>query len=140
MATPFRTSRRVEFVDTDMAGIVHFSNFFRYMEAAEVDFLRSLGLSVSMRTPEGTWLGFPRVSASCEFIRPARFLDVIDILVQVESVGQKSVTYRFEVEKDGAALARGQITAVCCRTVGNQLESFAIPDDIRAKLEQGMGK
>ena len=47
MTTPFVTTRRVEFGDTDMAGIMHFANFFRFMEAAETDFLRSLGLSVS---------------------------------------------------------------------------------------------
>ena len=44
-----RTSRRVEFCDTDMAGIVHFANFFRWMESAEVEFLRSLGLSVAVQ-------------------------------------------------------------------------------------------
>ena len=40
MADPFRTTRLVEFGDTDMAGIVHFANFFRYMESAEHAFLR----------------------------------------------------------------------------------------------------
>ena len=48
MPAPFRTTRRVEFADTDMAGIVHFANFFRYMEAAEVEFLRARGLSVKL--------------------------------------------------------------------------------------------
>ena len=46
MPYEFQLSRRVEFSDTDMAGIMHFSNFFRFMEAAETAFLRSLGLSV----------------------------------------------------------------------------------------------
>src|SRR5213078_989612 len=46
MPAVFRTTRRVEFADTDMAGIVHFANFFRYMESAEHEFLRSHGLSV----------------------------------------------------------------------------------------------
>ena len=46
--TPYRVKRRVEFHETDSAGIVHFSNFFRYMEAAEVEFLNSLGLSVAI--------------------------------------------------------------------------------------------
>ena len=41
MSDPFRTTRRVEFGDTDMAGMVHFANFFRFMEAAEVEFLRA---------------------------------------------------------------------------------------------------
>jgi YbgC/YbaW family acyl-CoA thioester hydrolase len=134
---PFRTRRRVEFVDTDTAQIMHFSNFFRFMEAAEVDFLLSHGLSVSMQTPEGNWIGFPRVSATCDFIQPARFLDVVDILVYVEKVGTKSVTYRYDFEKAGEVIARGRITAVCCRTVGDRLESCAIPDDIRRKLARG---
>ena len=73
MAEPFRTIRRVEFHETDMAGIVHFSNFFRYMEAAEHEFLRSRGLSVVLDW-EGQRLTFPRVAASCDFRRPLRFV------------------------------------------------------------------
>src|SRR6185436_17612716 len=77
---PFTTTRRVEFGDTDMAGIMHFSNFFRFMEAAESDFLRSLGLSVSW-FEDGTKWGFPRVSAACDFKKPAKFQDVLSITV-----------------------------------------------------------
>ena len=78
MPTPFQTTRRVEFGDTDMAGIVHFANFFRYMEAAETDFLRSLGLSVSWEEA-GRRYGLPRVSASCDYSKPARFGDLLTI-------------------------------------------------------------
>ena len=81
MPTPFRTSRRVEFADTDMAGIVHFANFFRYMEAAEVDFLQARGLSVRLDW-EGQAIGFPRVSASCDYLRPATFMDTLEISVR----------------------------------------------------------
>ena len=59
---PFATTRRVEFADTDMAGIVHFSNYLRYMEMAEHDFLRSIGFSVN-GTIEGRHVGWPRVHA-----------------------------------------------------------------------------
>ena len=134
MAAPFRTRRRIEFADTDMAGIVHFSNFFRFMEAAEVDFLVSRGLCVSMETPEG-WIGFPRVSAACDYLRPAKFLDEIDVTVQVTKVGSKSVAYQFEFFKGDELLARGQVTAVCCRHNGDRLESVAIPPAIRQQLE-----
>src|SRR5215471_18705847 len=103
MTTPFRTTQRVEFADTDMAGIVHFANFFRFMEAAEVEFLRARGLSVKM-TWDGLALGFPRVSASCDYLRPARFEDVLDISVRVQKIGRKSVTYAFEFAKDGEVL------------------------------------
>lgn len=47
----FQTSRRVEFCDTDMAGIVHFANFFRYMEAAEHELFRNLGLKSQVNSP-----------------------------------------------------------------------------------------
>lgn len=142
MPIPFRTSRRVEFADTDMAGIVHFSNFFRYMEAAEVDFLASIGLSVSM-PGDGERIGFPRVAASCDYQRPATFLDVIDITVVVHKIGRKSVTYQFEFTKQGEAIASGQISACCCRSVGeHRLEPIEIPAAIRAKLEaaQSLGE
>src|SRR5919108_5423953 len=101
---PFNTTRRIEFADTDMAGIVHFANFFRFMEAAEQEFLRSRGLSVSM-VWEGEAIGFPRVGASCDYLRPARFEDVLDVAVILDSIGRKSVTYVFEFTRDGELLA-----------------------------------
>jgi YbgC/YbaW family acyl-CoA thioester hydrolase len=132
--SPFRTTRRVEFVDTDLVGIVHFSNFFRYMEAAEVDFLHSLGLSVKM-----TWqdrpIGFPRVAASCDYLKPAKFEDVLDIAVTVKNLGRKSVTYGFDFSRGGEAVARGQITAVCVEVFADRsFASLEIPESIRRAL------
>ena len=135
MAEPFRTSRRVEFHETDMAGIVHFSNFFRYMEFAEQEFLRARGLSVSWREENGTRFGFPRVAASCDYLKPVRFEDVVEIAVSLSRLGPKSVTYDFEFTCRGAAIARGRVSAVYCRgTPTGGLESIEIPDDLRAKL------
>ena len=116
MPAAFRTTRVVEFADTDMAGIIHFAAFFRYMEAAEHEFLRSRGLSVAWRDAASDPVGFPRVSASCDYRTPARFQDVLDIAVTPARVGRKSVTYEFEFTRQGEPIARGQITAVCCRT------------------------
>jgi YbgC/YbaW family acyl-CoA thioester hydrolase len=139
MTTPFRTSRRVEFGDTDMAGIAHFANFFRFMEAAETEFLRTLGLSVRMSW-EGQGVGFPRVSATCDFLKPARFEDVLDITVQVAKIGRKSVTYAFEFLKDGEVIARGQISSVFCRVgTDRKIESMELPAFIRERLEQAGG-
>jgi acyl-CoA thioester hydrolase len=130
----FRTQRRVDFVDTDVAGIVHFSNFFRYMETAEVEFMRSLGLSVKLDW-QGTTLGFPRVAASCDFMKPARFEDLIDITVSVKNVGRKSVTYGFDFSLDGEPVAQGQLTAVCVQVFPDRsFASVEIPKEIRDKL------
>jgi YbgC/YbaW family acyl-CoA thioester hydrolase len=132
----FTSTRRVEFGDTDMAGIMHFANFFRFMESAETDFLHSLGLTVSWREGGIKW-GFPRVSVACDFSKPARFEDVLTIAVAVEKVGAKAVTYRFDFSNQrGEAIAVGRITTVFCKSTGPEhLESVEMPPVIRAKLE-----
>jgi YbgC/YbaW family acyl-CoA thioester hydrolase len=133
--TLFRTSRRIEFADTDMAGIVHFANFFRFMEAAEVEFLRSRGLSVMMHW-EGRQISFPRVAASCDYLRPIRFEDVVEITVNVHRLGCKSVTYAFEFFLGGEIMARGQLSSVCCLVgAGQEIESIEIPASLRQRLE-----
>ncbi|HLN27801.1 MAG TPA: thioesterase family protein [Gemmataceae bacterium] len=135
MSSPvFHTTRRIEFADTDMAGIVHFANFFRFMEIAEVEFLRSRGISVMMAW-EGQKISFPRVSASCDFIKPAHFEDVLDVAVSINRIGRKSVTYALEFSKEGQLVARGQVSSVCCRVDSRTLESIEIPPSLRAKLE-----
>jgi YbgC/YbaW family acyl-CoA thioester hydrolase len=135
----FRTNRRIEFGDTDMAGIVHFSNFFRFMEAAECAFLRERGLSVKMKW-DGDEISFPRVSASCDYVVPARFEDVLEVAVSIERIGSKSVTYAFEFTRKSEIIARGKVTSVCCR-IGpdHRLEGIAIPPGYRALLQGTKG-
>lgn len=138
----FRTQCRVEFRDTDAAGIAHFSAFFPMMEAAEHEMLRSLGISVMPRQgahemPESvTW---PRVAASCQYKAAARFEDVLDILISVRKLGNSSVTYQFRFERDGELIAEGELTAVCChlkRDHGDSgLQKTRIPAQVRASLE-----
>lgn len=113
MPSPFTMTRTVAFSETDAAGIVHFSNFFRYMEDAEHAFLRSLGLSVH-RDQGGDMTGFPRVSAQCDYRKPLRFEDELTITVTVATKTDKSVTYDFIFEKAGeeAPIATGSLKAV----------------------------
>src|SRR6266496_2870167 len=112
MAHEHRAIHTVEFADTDMAGIMHFANFFRYMEETEHAFLRSLGLSVHMR--EGARiLGLPRVSAACDFRAPLRYQDRVQVHLRVREKKEKSLTYDFifrRVEETGTVeVARGSL-------------------------------
>lgn len=135
MPPSFETTRRVEFVDTDMAGIMHFSNFFRFMESAETAFLRARGLSVTWEQ-DGRRYGFPRVSASCDYATPARFGDELTIAVSIEKIGRKSVTYRYDFTRGGVSIAVGKMTAVYCRKGGvGEIEALDIPAEVRSKLE-----
>jgi YbgC/YbaW family acyl-CoA thioester hydrolase len=134
--TPFSITRRVEFGDTDMAGIMHFANFFRFMEAAETAFLRERGLSVSWLEGSVKW-GFPRRAVSCDYQKPAKFQELLTIAVTLEKLGTKSVTYRFDfTNEQGDPLATGRITSVFCRSLGpDHIEALDIPAAMRAKIE-----
>jgi acyl-CoA thioester hydrolase len=139
MPTPFRVSRFVEFADTDMAGIMHFSAFFTFMEGAEHALLRSLGFSV-FNEVGGEVITFPRVAASCEFHSPARCEEVLDIGVTVRRVGTKSVTYGFAFSHQGRDVATGQMTSVCCRIPhGGEPAAIPIPDEMADKLRALVG-
>ena len=129
----FRTTRRIEFADTDMAGIIHFAKFFYYMEEAEHAFLRSRGLSVVM-LHQGRKLGWPRVAASCDFITPVRFEDVVDVQITLARIGTKSLTYEAEFSKAGEAIARGKLTTCCCEVRPEGMQGIQLPADLRAIL------
>lgn len=133
MTVSYRSQRRVEFRDTDTAGIAHFSIFFNYMEEVEHEFLRSLGLSVVMRDAAGV-VSWPRVSAQCDYHGAVRFEDVVDVELTVDRVGEKSVNYRFVFRHDGRQVAEGRLTAVCCRMDEGTLRAAPIPAEIGAKL------
>jgi len=130
----FRTQRRVEFADTDQAGLVHFARFFVFMETAEHELLRSLGTEVH-REWQGREIGWPRVSASCRYLSAARFADLLDIDVRVRRKGAKSLTYAIDFSRDGQPIASGELASVCCRVDGKDgLESIPIPSDMAARL------
>jgi YbgC/YbaW family acyl-CoA thioester hydrolase len=107
------TRRRVEFSDTDMEGIIHFSRFFIYMETAEHLFMNALGTSIAAQV-EGIRLGWPRTAVGCEFLRPVRFEDEVEIRLFVLRKGARSITYGCEFRHGGEIIARGQSTSVCC--------------------------
>jgi acyl-CoA thioester hydrolase len=139
MPTPFHTSRLVEFSDTDMAGIMHFSAFFRYMEAAEHELLRRMGFSVYSEI-DGHPVSFPRVAASCIYHSPAKCEDVLDIDVSVGRVGTKSITYSFAFSDAGREVATGEMTSVCCRVDHGQPPiSMPIPSALADKLRSLVG-
>ena len=130
------TRRRVEFADTDMEGIIHFSRFFIYMETAEHQFLNALGTSVASRW-DGTRLGWPRMAVGCEFLRPVRFEDEVEIRLFVLRKGARALTYGCEFRHGGELVARGQSTSVCCAMEGEGgLRSIDIPPGLAARIAE----
>ena len=133
MPSTHTITRRVEFSETDQAGIVHYSNFFRYMEACEHDFFRALGTSIVDKT---SGVGWPRVHATCEYRKPLFFEDEFTITLRVTGKTSKSISYEFFFTKDGDEIANGGLT-ICCvrRDDTGAMKATDIPTDLAAKIE-----
>jgi acyl-CoA thioester hydrolase len=131
-----RTRRRVEFSDTDMAGIIHFSRYFVFMETAEHELFNAIGTSVHT-TVDGEAIGWPRLRASCEFVRAVRFEDELEIVARVRRKGNRSMTWAFEFRHRDQVVARGELVTVCCALVaGEPPRSIPIPDAIARRLAE----
>ncbi|MDQ5979345.1 MAG: acyl-CoA thioester hydrolase [Verrucomicrobiota bacterium] len=142
MPSEFRLVRTVEFSETDMAGIMHFSNFFRWMEACEAGFYRSLDLPLISFVP-GNVVGWPRVSASCSYKQPLRFNDTVEVRLLIKELRTRAVVFLFQFRKMDAAgqvrpavVAQGEIAAVCVTAdAAGKMVAQPIPAAVRAKLE-----
>ncbi len=136
MPSEFSITRQVEFAETDMAGIMHFANFFLWMEACETAFYRSLGLPLISFVP-GRIVGWPRVNVSCSYRTPLRFNDAVEVKLFVKKLGTRSVTYVFQFRKGGEVAAQGEVTAVCVTgDAQGGMTAQPIPADIRARLQE----
>ena len=137
MTVAFATTRRVEFADTDMAGLIHFATFYRMMESVEHEFLRSLGTSVVARTEDGSMIGWPRLAAECEFHSPAYFEDELDVAITVVALGRASLTMAYDFHRGETRIASGRMKTVCCVVQkGEGLSSIAIPVELRSRVDE----
>ena len=135
MTYHYLAKHHVEFFETDLAGIVHFANFYRYMGQAEHQFFRSLGLKIHGTLPDGTVFGWPRVSATCSFKSPAFYEDDIEIGMTILRLTRRSLTIAYKFQRDGVLLAEGELkTAYCIFPPDSKLESAEMPGDYFDKL------
>ena len=143
MAHTFRDRRRIEFYETDMAGIVHFSNFFRFMESTEHAFFRSLGLS--LHEHEGTRMsGWARVSARCEYRMPLHYMDEVEVELSVRAKKKSSLAYDFVfrrvADRDGPTspdeVALGALEVVHVTAAdGGRMKASPMPDEVAHRIE-----
>jgi YbgC/YbaW family acyl-CoA thioester hydrolase len=138
MAYQFKIRRLVEFSDTDMAGIVHHAVYYRYMEAAEHAFFRSLGMTVAPPKTIAS-VGWPRVHTEADFSAPLRFEDEVEIQLLVAEKKSKALTYAFRLRKlntpEPLEVARGKITVVCIKLVDGKMRATRIPKFVADKIQ-----
>jgi len=128
--------QRVEFSETDMAGIVHYASYFRYMEVAEHAFLRSLATSVT-----GMEVAWPRVDVGCSYRAPLRFEDEIEVVLVVRERKEKSITYGFEIARVApgpttiVATGHTKVVSVAMDHATGAMRAVPMPEAFAALLE-----
>ena len=135
MKKTFKVKFRVRWVDTDAAGVMHFSNYFRYFEDTEIEFYRTLGSDFKeMGSKYGLW--FPRVEAQCKYLSPCRFGDEVEVEMTIIELGEKHIKYGFKMENytTGKTAAEGYIVVVAASKKENR--AVRIPEEMRQKIEQ----
>ena len=129
--------RRVQFPETDASGLVHFTNFFRYVEEAEHAMWRAAGLSIAA---PGSSVGWPRIEASLAYRKPLHFEDEFDVRLRIEGKTSKTLRYGATLTKDGDILAEGSLTIICVRRRAGAaggvgaIEAVDMPPDVAARF------
>lgn len=133
MSTRFTVTEQVRWSDTDRAGIIYYGQFLRFIEVAEMEMFRAVGLPYSEVFDRlDIWL--PRVKIDFNFRRPLLLEDRIQVSAFVKAFGEKSLTLGFEVhrQRENDLVADGQVVLAC--VTRSDFKSIPIPDEIRKGL------
>jgi acyl-CoA thioester hydrolase len=125
------TRLRVRYAETDKLGIVYYANYFVWFEVARTDLLRELGWSY--REMEHAGVSLPVIEAQCEYKRPAKYDDEIDVRTQGRMISPIRMQFDYEVIRAGdGVLAAGRTVHAAldregrpCRLPQRVIEVFA---------------
>ena len=108
---------RVYYEDTDLAGIVYYANYLRFIERARTEWVRSLGVDQGrLKAEEGIVFAVRRVEA--DYLQPAKFDDELIVETTLEQMGGARIVLRQEVKRDGKALFTANVTLVALSASG----------------------
>jgi acyl-CoA thioester hydrolase len=123
------TTLRVRYAETDRMGVVYYANFFVWFEVARADLLRTLGWTYREMEEAGVFL--PVIEAHCEYRRPARYDDDIEVRTSGLLTSPIRMTFEYEVA------VRGQ-RGICAigRTMHAALDAAGRPCRVPARVRE----
>ena len=125
-----RFAVRVYYEDTDLAGIVYYANYLRFIERARTEWARALGVDqVALKADAGIVLAVRRVEA--DYLTPARFDDVLEVRTALQSVSGARIVLGQSVWRGGALLFDAVVTLVALQADGRPAR---LPPGLRAAL------
>ena len=117
---------RVIFGDTDMMGVVYYANYLRFFESARSDYWRALGRSY--KDLEAWGIALPVVEAHCDYKRPARYEDLLEIDVEISEVRGASLRFTYVVRRGPDLIAEGFTRHA---VIGSNGKPRLMPDALR---------
>ncbi|WP_299301237.1 tol-pal system-associated acyl-CoA thioesterase [uncultured Litoreibacter sp.] len=127
---PHRFSCRVYYEDTDLAGIVYYANYLKFIERARSEWVREIGVDQVSMKAAGLVFAVRRVEA--DYLMPAKFDDVIRVETGVQQATASRIVLTQDVSRDADILFKSVVTLVCVSESGKPAR---IPADIRAKMD-----
>jgi len=123
---------RVYYEDTDLAGIVYYANYLKFIERARTEWVRGLGVDQGqLRADTGIVFAVRRIEA--DFLRPAKFDDEVEVrTVQVAATGARIVLQQ-DIFRGGERLFAAQVTLACLKDSG---QPARLPPELRRRLGQ----
>lgn len=116
-AMSHRYDLRVQYEDTDMAGIVYHANFLKFVERARSDWVRGLGVDqTALRDAGGLVFAVRRIEA--DYLAPARFEEVLRVLTRAQSATAARLVIAQEVWRGPDRLFAARVTVVCMTPAG----------------------
>ena len=125
------TTVRVRYAETDRMGVVYYANYFVWFEVARTELLRHLGWSY--REMEGTGVMLPVIAAECQYTRPARYDDEIEIHTIGRLCSPVRCEFEYEVKVKGReeTVARGKTMHAA---MNNEGRACRLPERVREAL------
>ncbi len=121
---------RVYYEDTDLAGIVYYANYLKFIERGRSEWLRELGVDQRVLKQQGLVFAVRRVEA--DYLSPARFDDQLVVESSLHAQTSARIVIDQRVLREGAALFVARVTVVCLGDGGRPLR---IPADVAARLQ-----
>jgi len=126
----FRWTIRVYYEDTDAQGLVYYANYFKFMERARTEWIRSLGVEQDALLNDERRL-FVVADTSAEFLKPARFNDELVVTAELLNRARASFVIRqciFRHAVDGELACRGTVRVAFLNA--DTLRPAKLPDSL----------
>ena len=118
---------RVYYEDTDLAGIVYYANYLKFIERGRSEWIRALGMDQArLRAEKGMVFAVRRLLA--DYLRPAHFEDMLQVRTTVDTLGGASLTLDQQVWRGDQALFIAKVVLVC---IGANGLPTRLPQDLR---------